>query len=135
MEPLTITTTIVGLLAATGKVASLVDAISSIRHAPEAVSAARTEVRHAEIALRSMQSFIENLDVSPSRQKMIQVDDLRVILADAMLAFSSFESLLLRMAGTRPILWYLYQTRLEEHVNRIQRYKLSLTLMLSVLQW
>lgn len=134
MDPLTITTTVVGLLAATGKVVTLLDAISSIRHSPDAVSEARTEVRHAEIALRSMQSLIENLDATASRQKMIQVD-LRVTLADAMLAFSSFESLLLRMAGTRPILWYLYQTRLEEHMNRIQRYKLSLTLMLSILQW
>ena len=84
-----------------------------------------------------MQPFIESLDVaaSTSRQRMIQVDDLRVTLADAMLAFSSFEVLLLRMAGTRQRLWYLYRTRVGEHVARIQRHKLSLTLMLNVLQW
>ena len=137
MDPLTITTAIFGLLAAAGKVATILEAISSTRNPPEAIAYAQTEVRHAEIALRSMQPFIEGLDVaaSTSRQRMIQVDDLRVTLADAMLAFSSFEVLLLRMAGTRQRLWYLYKTRVEEHMARIQRHKLSLTLMLNVLQW
>ncbi|KAK5656722.1 hypothetical protein OQA88_4270 [Cercophora sp. LCS_1] len=134
MDPLTITAAVVGLLTAAGKVVALLDAISSIRNSPDAVNEARKEVQHVEMALHAMQTLISSFDTVGSRHRMIQVDDLRIALADAMLAFSSFEALLLRMGGTRPMLWYLYKMRLEEHVGRVQRYKLSLTLMLNILQ-
>lgn len=140
MDPLSVTASVVGLLTAAGKVYTLLEGISSIKQCPTTIHEARTEVKHAELALRSMQRFLEHLDqMNPRRSSLIQIDDLRLTLADAMLAFANFESLLELLSGLArvriAITWVRYSKLIEEHLAKVQRYKTSLTLMLSILQW
>jgi hypothetical protein len=140
MDPLSITAAVVGLLTAAGKINSLLEGLSSIRNSPATIKDAQIEVRHSEIALRSLQRFLQRLDAAATpRRGMIQVDELRVTLADAMLAFSAFQKMLevlaMRARVRAAISWPKYSKQLDEHLARIERYKLSLTLMLSILHW
>jgi len=144
MDPLSVTASVVGLLAAAGKAYALLETISSIQNAPTTIRDAQREIRHTEIALRSLHRFLQKLDPEPfhhasDRLEMIQVDELRVVLADAMLLFSSFESMLQSLAGRRrlrvSISWTRYTKQLDEHLGKVERYKSSLTFMLSILNW
>lgn len=139
MDPLSITAAVVGLLTAAGKVNSLLEGLLSVRNSPTTIKDAQNEVRHSEIALRSIQRLLQRLDTASPRRGMIQVDDLRVTLADAMLAFSEFQKMLERMViRTRvraAISWAKYSKQLDENLKRIERYKSSLIIMLSILQW
>ncbi|KAK3296413.1 uncharacterized protein B0H64DRAFT_398195 [Chaetomium fimeti] len=138
MDPLSITASIVGLLTAAAKINSLLEWLSSVRNSPTTIRDARNEVRHTEVALRSMQRLLRRVEAASPRREMIQVDELRVTLADAMLAFSTFETLLQQLAirarARGAISWTKYSKQLDEHLARIERYKLSLTLMVSILQ-
>ncbi|KAK0649701.1 hypothetical protein B0T16DRAFT_492280 [Cercophora newfieldiana] len=137
MDPISVTMAVVGLLAATAKVGSLLEHLSKMRNAPQTIKDAQAEVLHTEVALRSTQRLLEHLDLANRRRGLIQVDELRVTLADAMLVFSSFEAFLMGLPGEN--VWAAphrgkYLKTIEEHMVKIQRYKLSLTLMLTILQ-
>ncbi|KAF4464666.1 hypothetical protein FALBO_8498 [Fusarium albosuccineum] len=139
MDPLSAAASIVGLVTAVGKVYTLLDYVSSVRNAPATIRDAKDEVGHAQLALRSMERCLNRLaSLNPDRTALIQVDDLRVTLADAVMAFSEFEALLrdlTRLARLRAaIAWPKYAKALEEHMVKVQRYKSSLTLMLNILQ-
>ncbi|KAK1751187.1 hypothetical protein QBC47DRAFT_392406 [Echria macrotheca] len=138
MDPLSITSAVIGLLTATGKVCSLLEGLSCIKDAPVAIANASREIRHAEIVLRSMQKLLERLDLPSSRRALIQVDDLRVTLAEAMLSFSAFEILLRRLESRAKIAvaisWPRYSRQMDDHLARISRYQQSLMLMITILQ-
>ncbi|KAK4215758.1 hypothetical protein QBC37DRAFT_386005 [Rhypophila decipiens] len=99
---------------------------------------AQREIRHTEIALRSLYRFLQRTDPASQRLEMIQVDELRVVLADAMLLFSSFESMLEMLARLgrlrADISWTKYSKQLDDHLGKLERYKSSLSFMLSILQ-
>lgn len=140
MDPLSATASIAGLITAVGKIYSLLDFISSARNSPRTIRDAKAEVKNAQSALYSLDRYLNNLaSLNPMRTAMIQIDDLRVTLADAMMAFSNFEMLLLTLDNiTRAkaaIAWPKYAKDIEEHMAKIQRYKATLTLMLNILQW
>ncbi|KAJ3519099.1 hypothetical protein NM208_g14264 [Fusarium decemcellulare] len=139
MDPLSAAASIVGLVTAVGKLYTLLDYVSSVRNAPATIRDAKDEVGHAQLALRSMERCLNRLaSLNPDRTALIQVDDLRVTLADAMMAFSEFEALLrdlTRLARLRAaIAWPKYAKAMEDHLVKVQRYKSSLTLMLNILQ-
>ena len=138
MDPLSVTASVFGLVAAAGKAYALLETISSIQNAPTTIQDVQRETRHTEIALRSLYRFLQRIDPASERLEMIQVDELRVVLADAMLLFSSFESmleLLARLGRLRvAISWTKYSKQLDDHLGKLERYKSSLVFMLSILQ-
>ncbi|KAK3998183.1 hypothetical protein QBC44DRAFT_779 [Cladorrhinum sp. PSN332] len=138
MDPLSITSAIAGLIIAAAKIFSLIEAVSAIKDSPAAIRDAQNEIRHTEIAIRALKRLLDRRETATARGEMIQIDELRIVLADAMLAFSEFESLLQflgRLAKSRVvILWAKYLKQIEDHVARLQRQKFSLTLMLNVIQ-
>ncbi|KAK4221712.1 hypothetical protein QBC38DRAFT_461181 [Podospora fimiseda] len=131
MDPLSITSAVIF---------SLLDALSSIKDSPSTIKDAKNELRHTELGMKALQRLFNRLesDTASSRREMIQIEDLRIILADAMLNFSEFETLLEllnRLASYRVAIWWSkYSKQLEEHLAKLQRQKLSFTLMLSILQ-
>jgi hypothetical protein len=153
MDPLSITMAIVGLLTAAGKVGTLLGHLSEWRNAPFVIAAIRDEVLQTSIALQAIKGLLGRLEDTHPRRELIQVDHLRVTLANAMLTFSSLEELLLDVhileispgpsrsspknlrhlallpTGHRKL------KAIEDHLARIQRYKSSLTFMLTILQW
>lgn len=139
MDPLSVAASIVGLLTAAGKIRGLLEILASVRNAPTTIRDAQRETRHTEIALRALQRFLQRLDPMNPRLELIQIDELRIVLADAMLVFSSFESMLQLLAGLArvraAILWATYSMQIDEHIGKLERYKSSLSFMLSILQW
>lgn len=139
MEPFSAASSVAGLIIAAGKIYSLLDFISSVKNSPTTISDAKNEVKHAQLALCSLKRYLNNLaSLNPKRTAMIQVDDLRVTLSDAMMAFSDFETLLLTLDNIARvkafIIWPKYGKEIEEHMVKVQRYKTSLALMLNILQ-
>ncbi|KAM5363128.1 hypothetical protein ACJZ2D_012178 [Fusarium nematophilum] len=136
MDPLSAAASVVGLNAAVGKVYGLLDYVSSIKNAPATIRDAKDQVGHAQLALRSMERCLDRLALlSPDRTALIQVDDLRITLADAMMAFSDLESLLQKLAHVRTVVsWYRHEKSIQGHMARIQRYQSSLNMMLNILQ-
>ncbi|KAI8671283.1 LIM zinc-binding domain-containing protein [Fusarium keratoplasticum] len=139
MEPFSTASSVAGLIIAAGKIYSLLDFISSVKNSPTTISDAKNEVKHAQSALCSLKRYLNNLaSLNPTRTAMIQVDDLRVTLSDAMMAFSDFETLLLTLDNIARvkafIVWPKYAKDIEERMAKVQRYKTSLTLMLNILQ-
>jgi len=140
MDPLSITASIVGLLGAAAKVHGLLVLISSVRNAPATIADACTEVKHVELALRSLHRYLQRLDsVRPQRAALIQVDELIVTLADAMMAFFEFDHLLealSRLARMRAaISWSRHAAQIDDCLAKMQRHKASLVMMLNIMQW
>ncbi|RYP79535.1 hypothetical protein DL769_002922 [Monosporascus sp. CRB-8-3] len=139
MDPLSVSASIVGLLAAVGKVGHLLEYVSAVKNAPATLKEAQVEVKHVKIALSCLQRYLDQLDhVSEQRRGLIRVDELIIILADAMMAFSEFESLLTTLIGlTRvrtALLWYRYTRQIDDHISRMSRHKTSLILIRTILQ-
>jgi len=138
MDILSVSASIAGLLTAAGKTHALLEIISSIRNAPTSIKDTQRETRHTEVALQSLHRFLQHVDPTNPRLEMIQIDELRVVLADAMMIFSSFEEMLRqleRQARARvAIRWMKYAKQIEEHLGKLERYKSSLAVMLGILQ-
>ncbi|KAK4444571.1 hypothetical protein QBC34DRAFT_182057 [Podospora aff. communis PSN243] len=128
---------VVGLLTAAGKVGTILGHLGQIRDAPQTVRDVRAEVAQTEVALRSLQQLLERLDLPGQRRGLIQIDGLRVASADAMMEFSSFETFLSGLPSGNG-LSVLYQAKnlkaIDGHLAKIQRHKMSLTFMLTILQ-
>jgi len=140
MDPLSVAASVVGLLGATAKVGTLLDYLSSVQECPATIQDARTEVKHAELALRSLQRYLQRLDLVDSRRAaLIQVDELRVVLSEAMLVLAGFEGLLERLTRVARIrvsvTWMRHSRKIDEHRASIQRYIACLNLMVGILGW
>jgi hypothetical protein len=139
MDPLSIMASVAGLLTAAGHTYGLLGRLSLIKDSPKTIRDAQREIGHTEIALRSMRWLLQLLESLGQRRELIQIDDLRITLADAMLAFSGFENMLQfleKLSKVRvAISWQRYAKQIEDHLVAIQRHKSSLTFMLSILQW
>lgn len=140
MDPLSVAASVVGLLGATAKIYGLLEGIASVKNSPTTIRDAQIEVRHVEIALRSLQRYLWRLELaSAHRKELIFIDEVIVCLADSMMALSDFESLLEMLktfARVRiSISWFKYSKQVEEQVVKLQRQKTSLSMMLNILQW
>ncbi|KAI3325682.1 hypothetical protein HD806DRAFT_521201 [Xylariaceae sp. AK1471] len=139
MDPLSVAASVAGLLSAAATIHSLLEYISSAKNSPTSVRDAQVEVKHVELALRSLRRYLWRLDlVSAHRKELVSIDELIVSLADAMVAMSEFESFLQLLARLKrmqlSISWFRYNKRIEEHTAKAQRHKASLTMMLNIFQ-
>jgi len=145
MDPLSVTASIVGIIAAAGKVVELVGpVVRGIKNAPGALRDVYAESTDIQAILSSLQPFLCNLSsVAPARLALIQLDQLIVTFTDAVLAFSELDLLLEPLqAGIGQALpfltrakWVTKQGRICDIVARLQRHKATLSLMLNIIQW
>ena len=144
MDPLSITVAVVSLLEAACRIKRLFDSIiSSTRDSPRVLQDALTEVKHVEISVRSLERYLLHLgSINPRRAAMIQVDELIVTLTDTLLTFCDLEKFLNLLADPKllgalrnAVTWLSRVTEIDGYLVKLQRHKLSLTLMLSIIQW
>lgn len=140
MDPLRISASITGLLRAAGQLNSMLQFLSTLQNSPDVIMDCRLEINHVKIALQSLDRFIHRLHfISPRRTKLIQIDDLIITLSDAMMAFSGFEDILRRIEEVTKfqalIPWTKYSKRIKHHLARMHRLKMSLNMMLVIVQW
>ena len=143
MDPLSVTASVVGLLAAAGKIAFVLSTIrSSLSHAPQSVDQLLSLVRELKICFSSVHNFLIGLSLAPKRRiNMIQVEDLVITLTESVLTFSELEALVSPYGGVSgmTILERLKFSWDEDGISsimqRLDRHKSSLSLMLNIIQW
>lgn len=145
MDPLSVAGAMVGILVAAGKVAGIVHHIvSSAKDAPKVATSIYSEVKTVRTILSSLQRLLPNLESAPpDRPALIHLDQLIATFMDGVLIFSELEALLGPLelpAGVK------FQRKGHLHLasrkkdildllGRLQRYNISISLMLNILQW
>jgi hypothetical protein len=145
MDPLSITASIVGILAAASKVGELLKAtISTAKDAPRVLVALASEVQQVRAALSSLQTLLADLSSTQShRAALIQIDQLIVTLTDSVLTFSELETAIAPFVALQSakvplkarLKWLWAEDSCNKIVDRLQRQKATISLMLNILQW
>ncbi len=139
MDPLSITVSIVAILTAAAKVSSI---LGLVKDAPESMSAILIEVDHIKIVFTALRKFLDRTHrFAPQRAALIQLDDVVVVLTQTVLVFSELETLVrpLSAQGSLSPWWRLnwarHQPTASRLVNQLQRHKVTLSLILQIIQW
>ncbi|KAH7064140.1 hypothetical protein BKA63DRAFT_179339 [Paraphoma chrysanthemicola] len=134
---------IIGILAAAGQVAKALEPVlSAFVHAPEHAHTILTEVKHTRTILSGLQSLFNDFVTSPRRRKeLIRIDALVAALTDGVLLFSELEALIDQLGQVEPkatirirTLWARHKSELDALVSRLLSFKISINLILSILQ-
>ncbi|KAF4457352.1 cell division control protein 42 [Fusarium austroafricanum] len=136
-DPLSIAASIVGLLAAGGKVCEVLSTfINSTVDAPNSAAAALQNVEHMNLTLHSIQSLIDSLDtIDRSRKSLIQLDHLSIVVTHAVLTISELESIICREDSLMNRLrWVWNEKKVLTLLPRLETQKTSLSLMVTILQ-
>ena len=159
-DPLSITSAIAGLLTLTGKIASTARALcSAVNDAPASIRQIEGEMSDLNSVFCQVQLFIGGSTKVPKKSRLndISLRDLMATLSGCVLTFSALDKKLsdvadLREAGghsgttsasgnkagllVEKIKWALWkEAEAERLVEDLQRHKLSLNLMLNIIQW
>ena len=145
MDPLSIMASVVGLLSAAGKVASVLSgAISAVKDAPSFVRSTLSEVESIRAALIALHKFLLRVaEKSCPRASFIQLDPLIATLTDAVLTFAELEKMVVpleRLIRTPGDLSARLKTAwsgdsISTVTGRLQQHKSSLSLMMNIIQW
>jgi hypothetical protein len=141
-DALSVAASIIGILAAAGKVAeTLGPVVSAFKDTTNTATAIYAEVNSSRTILTSLQALLNDLENSPERRRqLIQVDQLVAVLTDGVLIFNELEPLVLQLGNdterwrTR-IQWTIKKDKLNSFVSRMQLFKGSINVMLSILHW
>jgi hypothetical protein len=89
----------------------------------------------------SLHALFDNLSEAPQRRrKLIQVDQLIISLTDGVLLFSELEAFVTGLdcpskSMSARIIWAWKDDQMALLVSRMQRFQISMSLMLNILQW
>jgi hypothetical protein len=141
-DPLSVAASIIGILAAAGKVAeTLGPVVSAFKDTTSTATTIYAEVNSSRIILTSLQALLNDLDQAPdTRRQLIQVDQLVAVLTDGVLIFNQLEPLVLQLGNdierwrTR-VQWTRKKDKLDSFVSRMQLFKGSINVMLNILHW
>ena len=155
-DPLSITSAIAGLLTLTAQIATTACALcSAVKDAPASIRQIEEEMSNLNLVFCQVQLFIggsTNLKVpKKSRLTLISLHHLMATLSGCVLMCSALDKKLSDVAGLREapsasgnkagllvekIKWALWkEAEVKELVEDLQRHKLSLNLMLNIIQW
>ena len=96
MDPLSVATSIAGLIVATCQVSTLLRTfVNSAKEAPNSAQAVLTEVNGIGICLRQLQEYLLGKEESfRSRRSLIMIEQVIVVLTDCVSIFSELEQTL-----------------------------------------
>jgi hypothetical protein len=143
MDPLSILVSVIGLVNAAGKVSSILTTIAlTINEVPQLVGDVLSEVNDVRISLSALHKFLLGMASVPRRRiALIQLDQLVATLTESVLTFSELEDLLAPFVASSgiPIMnrakWIRREEAISRIMQRLQRHKSSLSLMLNIVQW
>jgi cell division control protein 24 len=142
MEPLSITTSIAGLLKASDTVLARLDPIlKSRRGAEKIISPLHSELVGSKAVLAALQVLTQAVGSSrPQRLRMVAVDDLLAILTAGVLTFSELEAGISALAisegetGVAATIQWLWRKReFEIFLSRVISFKESIRLLVTIL--
>lgn len=143
MDPLSVTASVVGLLAAAGQVASVLSKIkSTVSDAPSSIAQTLIHVNELQVCFSAVHKFLVRMSAAPRRRlSMIGVDQLIAILTESVLTFSKLEVLITPFstcpqASMRDRMKWTWKEDVVSLITlRLDRHKSSLSLMLNIVQW
>jgi hypothetical protein len=141
MDPITITTSVVGIIISAVKVGKILNSVVSTLNDPaKFATAISVEVSQSITILTGLQHFLDNLDAAPYRRRqLIHVDHLVVTFTDGVLLFSELEAAVVKL-GKSPetlrsrIQWARKEKTFQRLLLRMQYFKGSTSVMLNILQ-
>ena len=143
MDPISVAASIAGLLTAAAKVSSILSSvITSAKRAPKLALSASVEVTNISVCLNQLQSFLLRTQTkSQSQENLILVEQVLVVLSDCVLVFSELEQTLdpLKLEepwqAHRAVKWMRREKDVAAIVTRLQSSKVSLSLIMTILNW
>jgi len=149
MDPLSVTASVVGLLAAGTKVAGLLQSVrSSYQGSQSLATTALQEIKHLTAIFNQIQRYIEGqAAISRDRADLIQLNDLVAILTDCVMTYSELASILEGLnIGRESNVGETFRTRdrlklvreeqsIQSLIQRLQNQKGSLQLILQLIEW
>jgi len=142
MDPLSVTASVIALLGAGGKIISLLSQVAAIADTPALARATLQEMTDISTALQHIQDFVNGaVKVPIERQQHILLEHLVATLTGCLTTYSDLSviinSLDIGSSGISVfdrVKWTLKEAGINSIVQRLQNYKSSLNLMLSILQ-
>jgi hypothetical protein len=141
-EPLTIAVAVVGLLRATYSTSTLLAAfVKGVQKAPKTLHDALNETRAITSILQQLQCYLDGAAVAPrTRSCLITLEEIVATLTDCVGTISELETIL---RGLQPegmtafdrLRWRWHNDAVVKIVQRIERHKTSLSIMLSIMTW
>ena len=143
MDPLSILASVVGLVNAAGKISSILAiTLSNVHESPQLMQDVLSEVNDVKIFLSALQRFLFGISSAPRRRvALITLHQLIATLTEAVFTFSELEDLLAPFAASCEISiierarWAMKEETISRIIQRLQRHKSSLSLMLNIVQW
>ncbi|KAI8653932.1 hypothetical protein NCS56_01348600 [Fusarium sp. Ph1] len=136
-DPLSIAASVVGLVAAAGKIYGVLsNFVSTAAEAPSSAASVLETVEQMKLTLSSVQSLIDSIEsLDPSRKALIQLDHLSIVITHSVLTISELESIVCPKDGLMHRLrWAWSEKRVMGLLPRLESQKSSLSLMVAVLQ-
>lgn len=147
MDPLSVAGSIIGILAAAGKVVEIVEPyVTSTKDAPKIAVSVHSEVNRVRTVLSSLHDILSNLSnssISPTRAAFVQIDPLIVTFTDGVLIFSELESIVAPLMPPSPnqglplmqrFQWAAKKNTIANILDRLQRFLVSLSAILNIFQ-
>jgi hypothetical protein len=145
MDPLSISASVAGLLAISGKIISvLVKVVQHIDDAPESAQAALFAVKEMDFALQSIRMLLSTLEsLRPARRAMVEIDHLRVTVTQTVTTFTKLQALIcpydfdVNSAASAwiRIRWVAKEDEISGVIQRLEGHRSSISLLLNILQW
>ena len=142
MDPLSVTASIVGIIAAAGKVVEILGPIvSSVKGAQSSAKLVWAEVESCVVILSALQRLFDKLDSVPEKRKqLVQLDHLVATFDYGVFLFEDLERLVVRFDSAPETIksrvkWGYHEKDFAALLSRLQYFKSSMTLMLNILQW
>ena len=143
MEPISVAASIIGVVTATFQVSkSLSKFTSSVKNAPQLAHSVLSEVSDVRFCLVQLQGYLDRTSTnSRSYEKLLMVDDIRVVLSNCVMIFSELEQVVapfnsktLTQAG-RKAQWALKKQDIQLLLKRLKSSQTSLNLILTTMTW
>ncbi|KAI9687044.1 MAG: hypothetical protein M1822_002454 [Bathelium mastoideum] len=142
MDPISAAASIIGVLGAAGKIATLLyHFTSTIANAPRLAIVVLREVDDAARIIGQLGKYVVgNADIPPAGGSLVMLEQVLVILSNCVATFSELEAILddlhvePGLRNVERVKWSLKEPKIKAIVQRLQRHKASLTLMMSVVQ-
>ena len=143
MEPVSVATSVVGLLGAAGKITTvLYDLVTKITDAPSLARTAVAEISDITAALGQLQAYVlGTADPDPARSNLLLLKQVLATLSGCVITLSELEAIIdgmvivPKMGFFDSTKWSLKEPEIKSIVQRLQNSKSSLTLMLTILHW